>query len=57
VLIAVMVYEDTNCVFLHLLENPGLCVRRSASNVARNSPESIRGPRSPANRNGKQEQD
>ena len=50
------VMYDTNCVFLHLLENPGLCDRRAVEKAS-DSADSTRGPRSPANRYGKQDQD
>jgi hypothetical protein len=53
------VMYETNCVFLHLLENPGLC-DRSAIEVASDVVpivHSTRGSIRPANRNGKQEQD
>jgi hypothetical protein len=49
------VSDDTNCVFLHLLENPRLCTI-SATEVAFNSADS-RGSTSPASHSGKQEQD
>jgi hypothetical protein len=49
------VNNDTNCVFLHLLENPRLC-DRSAVEVASDRTEGTRGSANPANHNGKREQ-
>jgi hypothetical protein len=50
------VENDINCVFLHLLENPRLC-DRSAVEVASDCTEGTRELASPANSNGKREQD
>jgi hypothetical protein len=50
------VSNEINCVFLHLLENPRLC-DRSAVEIASDSTEGSRGSTSPANHNGKREQD
>jgi hypothetical protein len=48
------VSNEINCVFLHLLENPRLCDR---SAVEKESPAGSSGSASPANYNGKREQD
>jgi hypothetical protein len=50
------VSNEINCLFLHLLENPRLC-DRSAVETASDSTEGSRGSPSPANHNGKREQD
>jgi hypothetical protein len=50
------VQEKSDCVFLHLLENSRLC-DRSAVEAASASPEGSKDSTSPANHNGKREQD
>jgi hypothetical protein len=50
------VSNELNCVFLHLLENPRLCVR-SAVETASAGTEGSGGSTSPANHNGKREQE
>jgi hypothetical protein len=51
-----VVSNEINCVFLHLLENPRLC-DRSAVETASDSAQGSRKLISPANHNGKREQD
>jgi hypothetical protein len=51
------VSDEMNCVFLHLLENPRLCDRSTVEETANASPEGSRESASPANHNGKREQD
>jgi hypothetical protein len=49
------VSDEINCVFLHLLENPRLC-DRSAVEIVNDSTQRSIGSASPANDNGKREQ-
>ncbi len=50
------VSNESNCVFLHLLENPRLCDRNAVETVSYRT-QGSRGSTSPANDNGKREQD